>query len=99
MAGRKGRSGGRRPGAGAKRRAELERLHNLLDANVGDTVWTRLINALVKRALRGDVAAFRELRHMRFGHMPLATLPDPNQPVVPIQYIKVPAPDEPEPNN
>ena len=72
MAGAKGRSGGRRPGAGAKSKAELVQLHNLIESRVVDDDWTSIIAALVEKAKKGDVQAFRELRACRFGQIPLA---------------------------
>ena len=72
MAGVKGRSGGRRSGAGAKKSANLLQLHELIDARVGDAVWDSIIDALVKKARQGDVQAFRELRACRYGQIPTA---------------------------
>ena len=72
MAGAIGRSGGRRPGSGPKKKAELVQLHSLIDSNVGDEVWASIVAALVKKAQQGDVQAFRELRACRFGQIPMA---------------------------
>ncbi len=91
MAGTKGRSGGRRPGSGAKSKADLVALHTLFDAHVASNVWALMIDALVKRALQGDVHAFRELRACRFGHIPLASLGE-DQPLPPIRTIVVQEP-------
>ena len=76
MAGKKGRSGGKRPGAGAKR-GDLVHLHEIIDLHVADGDWAAIIGALVKKARRGNVSAFRELRACRFGQIPLAPVPDP----------------------
>lgn len=75
MAGTKGRSGGRRPGAGAKKKWDLVELHALIDLHVADSDWASIIGALVKKAKQGDVQAFRELRASRFGQIPLAPVP------------------------
>ncbi len=66
----KHRSGGRRVGAGAKKQADLRGLHELIDARVDEKDWSSIIAALVKKARRGDVQAFRELRTCRFGSLP-----------------------------
>jgi hypothetical protein len=88
MAGVKGRSGGKRPGAGLKKKADLEQLHASVDAQVGGAVWESMIGALVKKAMKGDVKAFRELRICRFGHIPIAAEPiEDARP--PIRYIEV----------
>ncbi len=83
MAGMKGRSGGRRLGSGARKKEDIEHMRELMKARVSDTVWLGLIGTLVKRARQGDVQAFRELRLMRFGHIPLPPEPakDERQPV------------------
>jgi len=91
MAGARGRSGGRRIGAGAKRKVDLEELHTLFDAYVTRDVWALMIDALVKRALQGDVQAFRELRACRFGQIPLAFQGE-DQPMPPIHTIEVERP-------
>ena len=62
MAGVKGRSGGHRFGSGAKKKADLLHLHELIDARVGDALWNSIIDALVKKASKGDVQAFRASR-------------------------------------
>lgn len=87
MAGVKGRSGGRRFGAGAKKNADLVQLHTLIDAHIGDADWASIIRALVKKAKQGDVPAFRELRACRFGQIPLAPQPPQDEPLEPIQII------------
>jgi hypothetical protein len=87
MAGVKGRSGGRRPGSGPKRKAPLLLLHTMIDSIVGSADWASIVAALVKKAKQGDVPptsleqlidvgdvqAFRELRTCRFGHLPEAS--------------------------
>src|SRR5512135_63480 len=72
MSGVKHRSGGRRVGAGAKKQADLRGLHELIDARIDEKDWNSIIAALVKKARRGDVQAFRELRACRFGQIPVA---------------------------
>ena len=72
MAGVKGRSGGRRLGAGGKKKAELVMLHTLIDSHVANDDWAAIVAALVERAKQGDVQAFRELRACRFGQIPMA---------------------------
>ena len=73
MAGVKGRSGGRRPGSGPKRKAQLQLLHTMIDSYVSSADWAFIVSALVKKARSGDVQAFRELRTCRFGHLPEAS--------------------------
>ena len=73
MSGVKGRSGGRRRGAGAKKKGDLRELHELIDARLGASDWNSIIGALAKKARRGDVQAFRELRACRFGQIPVAS--------------------------
>ena len=73
MAGVKGRSGGRRPGSGPKRKAQLLLLHTMIDSYVGSAVWSSIVAALIKKAKLGDVQAFRELRACRFGNTPEAS--------------------------
>ncbi len=73
MAGVKGRSGGRRPGSGPKRKAQLLLLHTMIDSYVGSADWASIVSALVKKAKSGDVQAFRELRTCRFGRLPEAS--------------------------
>lgn len=92
MAGVKGRSGGSRIGAGAKKKADLVQLHAFIDAHVGARDWTSMISALEKKAKRGNVQAFRELRACRFGNLPLATQADQDQPNTPINTIEVHTP-------
>ena len=89
MAGAKGRSGGSRTGAGAKKKSDLAQLHAFIDAHVGDADWASMIGALKKKAKQGNVQAFRELRASRFGHLPLATQVDQDQPNTPIKTIVV----------
>ena len=72
MAGVKGRSGGRRVGAGGKKKAELIMLHTLIDSHVANDDWASIVAALVEKAKHGDVQAFRELRACRFGQIPMA---------------------------
>jgi len=72
MAGIKDRSGGRRLGAGGKKKAELVMLHTLIDSHVANDDWAAIVAALVERAKQGDVQAFRELRACRFGQIPMA---------------------------
>jgi hypothetical protein len=88
MAGVKGRSGGRRSGAGAKRSANLVQLHELIDARVGDAVWNSIIDALVKKARQGDVQAFRELRACRYGQIPIAPQPAQGEEIAPFNMIE-----------
>ena len=92
MAGVRGRSGGRRSGAGAKKKANLVQLHELIDARVGDAVWDSIIDALVKKARNGDVQAFRELRACRYGQIPIAPQPERGEPAPPISMIEVQMP-------
>jgi hypothetical protein len=75
MAGKTGRSGGRRAGAGAKKKGDLVQLHAMIDLHVDDADWASIIGALVKKAKTGNVYAFRELRACRYGHLPIATEP------------------------
>ena len=89
MAGLKGRSGGRRLGSGAKKKADLVELHTLIDSHVGDADWASILGALLEKAKQGDVQAFRELRACRFGQIPLAVPPSENEPIGPIQIIEV----------
>src|SRR5512135_2225785 len=79
MSGVKRRSSGRRAGAGAKKQADLRGLHELIDARIDDKDWNSIIAALVKKARRGDVQAFRELRACRFGQIPVASVRDPDE--------------------
>lgn len=75
MSGKKGRSGGARPGAGAKKRGDLAQLRELIDAHVTDADWASIFKALLIKARKGNVAAFRELRACRYGQIPIATDP------------------------
>lgn len=75
MSGRKGRSGGKRPGSGAKKKGDLAQLHALIDDHITDADWASILNALLDKARKGNVAAFRELRACRFGLTPTATDP------------------------
>ena len=88
MAGVKGRSGGKRSGAGAKKRADLVQLHELIDARVSDAVWDSIVDALVKKARQGDVQAFRELRACRYGQLPIAPQPEQAESTPPINMIE-----------
>ena len=88
MAGARGRSGGRRSGAGAKKKADLVQLHELIDTRVGDAVWDSIIDALVKKARNGDVQAFRELRACRYGQIPIAPQPERGEPPPPFNMIE-----------
>lgn len=87
MAGKKRRSGGSRAGAGAKKKSDLAHSHSLIDQHMEDADWASIIGALVKKAKRGNVQAFRELRACRFGHIPLATEP-PEDDLPPIRIIE-----------
>jgi len=82
MAGKKGCSGGKRPGAGAKKKADLVQLHEMIDLHIADGDWASIISALVKKAKQGDVQAFRELRACRFGQIPIAPVPNEEQPIM-----------------
>jgi hypothetical protein len=84
MPGVKGRSGGRRVGAGSKSKADLLELHELIDARIGEADWNSIIGALVKKAKRGDVQAFRELRACRFGQIPVAPKQDLDEDAPPL---------------
>lgn len=75
MSGKKGRSGGARPGSGAKRRGDLAQLRELIDAHVTDADWASIFKALLVKARKGNVAAFRELRACRYGQIPIAPIP------------------------
>src|SRR5512135_3377921 len=77
MSGVKRRSSGRRVGAGAKKQADLRGLHELIDARIDEKDWNSIIAMLLKKARRGDVQAFRELRACRFGQIPVASERDP----------------------
>jgi hypothetical protein len=88
MAGVRGRSGGKRSGSGAKKKADLVHLHELIDARIGDAVWNSIIDALVKQARNGDVQAFRELRACRYGQIPIAPQPVQGEALTPINTIE-----------
>lgn len=75
MSGKKGRSGGARPGAGAKKKGDLSDLHALIDEYVTDADWASIFKALLIKARKGNVAAFRELRACRYGQIPIAPVP------------------------
>ena len=99
MSGVKGRSGGKRAGAGAKKKPDLLELHELIDGRVGSADWNSIIGALVEKAKRGNVQAFRELRACRFGQIPLASPQDLTEEPPPllirtVSFIK-PPPEEP----
>ena len=88
MAGVKGRSGGKRSGSGAKKKADLIHLHELIDARIGDAVWNSIIDALAKKARQGDVQAFRELRACRYGQIPIAPQPVQGESAPPFSMIE-----------
>lgn len=97
MSGKKGRSGGARAGAGAKRRGDLAQLRELIDAHVTDADWASIFKALLIKARKGNVAAFRELRACRYGQIPIATDPVEEQPKIMVMLRPKPKPVDDEP--
>jgi hypothetical protein len=85
MPGAKGRNGGRCVGTASKKKAYLLGLHGLIDERAGDADWNSITGALVKKAKRCDVRAFRELCACRFGQIPVASRENLNEDETPLR--------------
>ena len=75
MAGAKGRSGGRRPGAGRKSedlQLRQGRMREIFHEVVTEDGWRACVGAVLALAREGNVAAFKELAPWIVGRVPEA---------------------------